>query len=198
MIKKQISMNELEKNIAALFEVNLNDLKIISSYFHPVQLKKGEYFFKIGAPCNRMGFVQSGLLREVVDLPDKEITKWIATPGYFVTELSGFLFDKPAESALQALTDCELMTISKEDYRNLGKLIPSWNTVEKLFMAKCFSTMGDRILAFISMTAEERYNQLWNSNKELFNQVPLQYLASMLGMTPETFSRLRKKSTSIS
>jgi CRP/FNR family transcriptional regulator, anaerobic regulatory protein len=191
-------MNELEKNIAAIFEVNPTDLKIISSYFHPVQLKKGEYFFKAGSSCNRLGFVQSGLLREVVDLPDKEITKWIATPGYFVTELSGFLFDKPAESTLQALTDCELVTISKEDYRSLGKLIPSWNTVEKLFMAKCFSIMGDRILAFISMTAEERYNQLWNSNKELFNQVPLQYLASMLGMTPETFSRLRKKSTSIS
>ena len=58
--------------------------------------------------------------------------------------------------------------------------------------------MSDRILAFISMTAEERYIQLWNTNKELFNQVPLQYLASMLGMTPETFSRLRKKLTAIS
>lgn len=191
-------MNELERNIAALFEVNANDLKIISSYFRPVQLNKGEYFFKTGSYCNQLGFVQSGLLREIVDLPDKEITKWIATPGYFITELSGFLFDKPAESALQALTDCELYVISKEDYSNMGKTILSWNTVEKLFMAKCFSIMGDRILAFISMTAEERYNQLWNSNKELFNQVPLQYLASMLGMTPETFSRLRKKNAFIS
>ncbi|MNY49182.1 hypothetical protein D3C86_1845770 [compost metagenome] len=76
----------------------------------------------------------------------------------------------------------------------MGKVVNSWNTVEKLFLAKCFTTMGDRILTFISMTAEERYNELWNANKELFNQVPLQYLASMLGMTPETFSRLRKKS----
>jgi CRP-like cAMP-binding protein len=191
-------MNELEKNIAALFEVNANDLKIISSYFHPVHLNKGDYFFKQEAYSNRFGFVESGLLREMVDLPDKEVTKWIATPGYFITDLSGFLFDKPATSTLQALTDCELYVINKEDYSNMGKMIPSWNTVEKLFLAKCFSTMGDRILSLISMTAEERYHQLWNSNKELFNQVPLQYLASMLGMTPETFSRLRKKSTSIS
>lgn len=191
-------MNELEKNIASLFEVKATDLKIISSYFHLIHLSKGDYFFQAGGYCNQLGFVQSGLLREIVDLPDKEITKWIATPGYFVTDLSGFLFDKPATSALQALTDCELVVISKEDYSNMGKTIHSWNTVEKLFMAKCFSTMGDRILAYISMTAEERYHQLWNSNKELFNQVPLQYLASMLGMTPETLSRLRKKSTSIS
>lgn len=189
-------MNELQKNIAALFEVNAGDLKTISAFFHPVQLNKGEYFLKSGAYANRMGFIQSGIMRELVNLPDKEVTKWIATPGYFVTDLSSFLFHEPAKSALQALTPCELFVISKEDYNNMGKVVSSWNTVEKLFLAKCFTTMGDRILTFISMSAEERYNELWNANKELFNQVPLQYLASMLGMTPETFSRLRKKSLS--
>lgn len=191
-------MNELEKNIAALFEVNREDLKTISSYFYPIQLNKGEFFFKEHGYSNHLGFVKSGLLREWVGLPDKEITKWIATPGYFIADLNSFLVDKPAASSLQALTDCELYVISKDDYRNMGKSIPTWNTIEKLFMAKCFATMGNRILAFISMTAEERYIQLWNANKELFNQVPLQYLASMLGMTPETFSRLRKKIGSIS
>ena len=191
-------MNELEQHIAALFEVNAADLKTISAQFRPVQLTKGECFFKENGYSDHMAFVKSGLLREWVDLPEKEVTKWIATPGYFITDLNSFLFDKPAVSSLQALTDCELAVISKEDYRNMGKSIPTWNTVEKLFLAKCFGIMSDRILAFISMTAEERYLQLWNANKELFNQVPLQYLASMLGMTPETFSRLRKKMASIS
>lgn len=188
-------MNELQKNIASLFEVHADDLETISAFFHPVRVNKGDYFLKSGAYANQMGFIQSGMMREWVHLPDKEVTKWIATPGYFVTDLSSFLFHEPAKSSLQALTPCELYVISKEDYSNLGKVVSSWNTVEKLFLAKCFATMSDRILTFISMTAEERYNELWNANKELFNQVPLQYLASMLGMTPETFSRLRKKST---
>lgn len=189
-------MNELQKNIASLFEVNTEDLKTISAFFHPIQMSKGEYFLQSGEYANRMGFIQSGMMRELVNLPDKEVTKWIATPGYFVTDLSSFLFHEPAKSTLQALTPCELYVISKEDYSSLGNVVSSWNTVEKLFLAKCFATMSERILTFISMTAEERYHELWNSNKELFNQVPLQYLASMLGMTPETLSRLRKKSIS--
>lgn len=188
-------MNELEQHIASFFEVSTTDLEIICSFFRPMQLEKGAYFLKEGAYARQMGFVRSGILRESVHLPDKEITKWIATPGYFITDLGSFLFDKPAKSSLQALTECDLLVISLEDYQNLGKLIPSWNTVEKLFLAKCFGLMEERITGFISMTAEERYNRLWEANKELFNQVPLQYLASMLGMTPETFSRLRKKNS---
>ena len=142
-------MNELEQNIAALFEVKSDDLKTISSCFRPLELSKGSFFFKEEAYSNQLGFVKSGLLREWVDLPEKEVTKWIATPGYFIADLNSFLFDKPAASSLQALTDCELYVISKEDYRNMGKSIPTWNTVEKLFMAKCFATMSDRILSFI-------------------------------------------------
>ena len=65
--------------------------------------------------------------------------------------------------------------------------------LEKLFIVRCFSMMEDRIFSHLSMSAEERYNLFFESNRELFNQVPLQYIASMLGMSPETFSRIRKK-----
>ena len=63
------------------------------------------------------------------------------------------------------------------------------------FIARCFTVLEDRVVQHLALSAEERYAQLWNFNKELFNQVPLHYLASMLGMTPETFSRIRKKAS---
>jgi CRP-like cAMP-binding protein len=56
--------------------------------------------------------------------------------------------------------------------------------------------MESRVFDLISLTAEDRYKSLFEQNRELFNQVPLQYIASMLGMTPETFSRIRKKQSS--
>ena len=87
----------------------------------------------------------------------------------------------------------DLPTIKREDYYKIGQLIAAWYKFEKRFLAHYFTLMEDRIFSHLSMTAEERYNFFFENNKELFNQVPLQYIASMLGVTPETFSRIRKK-----
>jgi CRP-like cAMP-binding protein len=165
----------------------------ISLFFKLVTLKKGEYFLKTGRHSERLGFVKNGIIREFVFIDDKEVTKWISTKGYFVVDLSSFVFQQTARWNIQALTDCELYIIDTKDYQRIRQVIPRWTELEKLFIAKCFTVLEDRVLQHLSMTAEERYNQLFNFNKELFNQVPLQYLASMLGMTPETLSRLRKK-----
>ncbi|HAM98646.1 MAG TPA: cyclic nucleotide-binding protein [Marinilabiliales bacterium] len=186
-------MTELEKYIQTYFGVNKDDLTKISSFFKPSALKKGDYFLKTGRHSDRLGFVQSGIIREFVFIDDKEVTKWISTKGYFAVDLSSFIFQLPARWNIQALTDCELYIIDSKGYQKIGQVIPRWAELEKLFIAKCFTVLEDRIITHLSMTAEERYNHLFNFNKELFNLVPLQYLASMLGMTPETLSRLRKK-----
>lgn len=188
-------MTELEKYIYTYFGVYKNDIEKISSFFKPRHLKKGDFFLKAGRQSTRLGFVQSGIVREFVVTNDKEVTKWICTKGYFVVDLSSFVFQQAARWNFHALTDCELFVIESEDYRKIGQVLPRWLELEKLFIAKCFTVLEDRVLQHLSMTAEERYQQLFNFNQDLFNQVPLQYLASMLGMTPETLSRLRKKRT---
>ncbi|MEQ9378164.1 MAG: Crp/Fnr family transcriptional regulator [Imperialibacter sp.] len=187
-------MTELEKYIQSFFGVTSQDATKISAWFKPIHLKKGEFYLHAGRYSDRMGFVQSGILREYFDTGEKELTKWISTKGYFALDLSSFLFDKTARWNIQALADTEMYVMDKARYRELGKLIPQWTELEKLFIAKCFTVLEDRVVSHLSMTAEQRYHQLFNFNKELFNLVPLQYLASMLGMTPETLSRLRKKS----
>ena len=188
-------MTELENYIHSYFGVNKDDLSKISSFFKPLTLKKGDYFLKTGKHSDRLGFVQTGIIREFVLIEEKEVTKWISTKGYFVVDLSSFVFQQTARWNIQALTDCELYVIDIQDYQKIGQVMPRWTELEKLFIAKCFTFLEDRVLQHLSMTAEDRYKQLFTFNKELFNQVPLQYLASMLGMTPETLSRIRKKAT---
>lgn len=188
-------MNELETYIHHYFAVTQADVQRISAFFKPVQLAKGEHFLKTGRYADRLGFVQSGLIREYITTADGDITKWISTKGYFVVDLSSFVFGQPARWNIEALTDCELYVVSQEDYRKIKDVVSGWAELEKLFIAKCFTVLEDRVIMHLSMTAEQRYRQLFNYNPALFNTVPLQYLASMLGMTPETFSRIRKKNT---
>jgi len=187
-------MTELEKYITAYFgKVEPAELEIIVSFFKLSHLKKGDYFLQSGKTADQLSFVQSGLLRVFAVIAEKEVTQWISTRGYFITDLSGFIFGKPARWNIQALTDVVLFTISRAGYYQIAELVPGWQKFEKLFIAKCFTMLEDRVFTHLSMTAEERYSLFFEQNKELFNQVPLQYLASMLGMTPETFSRIRKK-----
>lgn len=187
-------MTELEQQIKSYFGVlRPDELQTIGAFFKPYSLKRGDYLLQEGRRCDKMSFIQSGLLRVFALADGKEITQWISSPGYFVTDLAGFMLENPSRWTIQALTDAEIFSISRENYKTLTELVPRWNELEKLFIVKCFTIMEDRIFSHLSMTAEERYQFFFDHHREFFNQVPLQYIASMLGMTAETFSRVRKK-----
>ncbi len=189
-------MIELQQYITSYFGVQNESLEQVASFFQPTSLEKGDFFLKTGEICDRLSFIRSGLLRIYVFTEQgDEVTQWISTQGYFVTDLSSFVFDSPARWTIQALSDAELFSITKADYQTIGQQVPEWHEFEVRFITRCFATMEERIFTHLSMTAEERYWTFFENNKELFNQVPLQYIASMLGMTPETFSRIRKKAS---
>lgn len=188
-------MTELEKYIESYFGIlDQQALLAISKLFKPHAIHRGEFLLRTGDTCDFLSFVQQGIVRiYVLTEEGKEVTQWISTKGYFLTDLSSLVFNNPARWNIQALADTELYTIDKHDYQKIGEIVPQWHELEKLFIARCFTILEDRVFAHLSMTAEERYHRFFEQNKELFNQVPLQYIASMLGMSPETFSRIRKK-----
>lgn len=171
-----------------------DDLAVIHSYFKEEKLNRNEKFTESGQICNKLSIVKSGILRVYALSEDgREITQWLSTKDFFVTELMGFFFNQPNRWTIQAFTEAELLSISKTDYITLCQEFPKWIEIEKQFIIKCFAMMEDRIFSHLSMTAEERYNRYFEQHRELFHLVPLQYIASVLGMTPETFSRIRKR-----
>jgi CRP-like cAMP-binding protein len=179
-------LTELQKYITSYFGITNQNLDKITALFTESELKKGEFFTKSGQYCEKLSFIRSGFIRVFANANDKEVTQWISTKGSFITDLYSFTFKQRAKWNIQALTDCEL-------YNNL---VPNWAEMEKKFIAGCFIQLEDRVFSHLSLSAEERYDKLFENNKELFNQVPLQYLASMLGMSPETLSRIRNKKIS--
>jgi CRP/FNR family transcriptional regulator, anaerobic regulatory protein len=188
-------MVTLETYINQYFGIHdLNEIKSIVHLFKPATYKKGDYILQTGKRCNILSFVQQGLLRIFALHDGKEVTQWISKNGYFAVDLSSFINETPSRFNIQALEKTTVFNITKADYKTINDTIPSWATLEKLFLVKCFTTLEDRIFNHLHMSAEERYQSFFEDNSELFNQVPLQYIASMLGMTPETLSRIRKNS----
>lgn len=186
-------MFELKKHIIETFGFTEGEFQNINNFFQIKKIKKGDYFLKEGQYVKQLGFVEQGILREYLFVNDKEVTKWFSTSGYFAVDLSGFLFDQKSKVNYQAITDVELLVISKEHYNNISTKVSRWGKLEKMFLAKCFTVLENRIVSHLALSAEERYNQLFTFNPSLFNEVPLNQLASMLGMTAETLSRIRKK-----
>ncbi len=186
-------MTDLEQYINVNFGVAGDELSRIASMFEPEVVNKGDFYIKSGAACDKLSFVQSGFLRLFATLDEKDITQWIFSKGYFIGDMPSLTFGIPSRWNIQALCDTALYTIQKDSYNKIVETVPRWPEIEKHFMIHCFTIMENRIFAHLSMSAEERYNAFYEQNKELFNQVPLQYIASLLGMTPETFSRVRKR-----
>ncbi|MDX2286427.1 MAG: Crp/Fnr family transcriptional regulator [Bacteroidia bacterium] len=184
---------EFEVYLQRYFGFAAQDLHAIAAHFAPLTLKKHSFYLREGEYAHRLGFLRSGMIREFLTDGEQEVTKWIATPGYFVVDLASFLFDRPARWNMQALADCELLVLDREAYEQIRRAVPGWAEAEKTFIARCFTVLEERVVHHLSLSAEQRYDALFAMAPELFTQVPLQYLASMLGMKPETLSRIRKK-----
>lgn len=187
-------MNTLRTHIQQVF--GLDEEKMIEkmeSLFVEESLAKGDFLVQQNGICNKMCFVKSGYLRVYAYVDGKEVTQWISGSDYFLTELSSFMFGTESRFNIQAITPVEIYSIHKDKYLLLNQQVKGWTELEKMFLVRCFTTMENRIFGHLAMSAEERYKVFFETNKDLFQNVPLQYIASMLGMTPETFSRVRKK-----
>lgn len=156
--------------------------------------KKGEFLTEKGKINDKLAFVAKGYCRVyVIDLEGNEVTIHITGNVDFIGAISSFLMRTPSEEYVQAVTDTEVLTLTYNALQNLYNTSKSWEHIGRRIMERLFLSKQLRVISFITQTAEERYLYLLKKNPDLILNVPGQYVASFLGVTPETLSRIRAR-----
>lgn len=158
------------------------------------RLDKSDYYVKEGETCKSVTFVLSGILRSYYT-SDKgdDITYCITFPNNFMTAYSSFLTNQPTQENIQAITDTELLIISKEKIERLVHNSHNWVIFQKTIAEQQYIELEKRIFLLQGSNATKRYAELIKNQPNYIQDIPLQYLASYLGISQRHLSRIRKE-----
>jgi CRP/FNR family transcriptional regulator, anaerobic regulatory protein len=154
-------------------------------------IAKGEIIINAGERCNHIYFIEKGLLRGFYFNEDKEITNWFASDGEFATSFYSFIGKQASTETIEALEDCELLQLSYDDLQGLYENFPATERLGRIITENYYLKLESRFLSIQFKTAKERYLHLMATHPILLQRAPLGYIASWLGITQETLSRIR-------
>lgn len=160
----------------------------------PKTMPKGAYFIQEGKICKEVAFLTSGILRTFSRAESGvETTYCITFPGALMTAYSSFITGEPSIENIQALVPIELLLIQKSDLEHLSNTNLNWSKFLKIIAEQQYLELEKRIFQFQQEKAKTRYLGLLQHQPVYVLQIPLQYLASYLGISPRHLSRLRKE-----
>lgn len=159
----------------------------------PHKLRKGELLVTSGEVCNAIYYVKRGMLRGYVKEGVKDITTWITGEHELVSSISSFDLQIPAKENIQAIEDCELVGLTYQNMEYLYEHFAEVNIVGRKLLMQYYRDAEER--AFIARLTEatSKYKRFIETKSHMLNRVPLKFIASYLGMTLETLSRIRSK-----
>jgi len=184
----------LLQNIAALVELNQQEQDHLLSVFKPKKIRKRQYLVQAGDGCRYETYVVKGCLRQFyVDETGVEHTMMIATEDWWTSDMFGLITGNPSLTNIEALEDSELLLIDKNDFEQLLVNTPKLERFFRIKLQRAFVGHQRRIIENMSMPAEQRYLNFIEQFPLLEQRIPQKHIASYLGITPESLSRIRSK-----
>jgi len=183
----------LVKFIQQIIPITTKEAVDISNFFQYTELKKGDFLVEENKVSDSYLFLVKGLLRTYLyDIDGNEITTDFYTKNDVVFEVTSFFQRIPSQVNIQAITNCEGYTLSYEQLNSLFHNRPAFRDFGRAILVKEFIASKKRTISMINQTAEQRYKALLQLQSEIVINAPLKYIASYLGITDSTLSRIRK------
>ncbi len=181
----------------------MNDAEwaVLAPHLEVSTLKKKKFFTEPGSICNQIGLVVKGAVRYFMVKDGEEITGYFSFENELLSSYKSFLTRQPAESYIQALEDCQIVTLSYKAMQQAyeDNLIgPKMERFGRLIAEHYLICYEDRVSSFVTQTPEERYNKLLETGGEILQRIPQHYIANFLGITPVSLSRIRRRIMKIS
>jgi CRP-like cAMP-binding protein len=158
-----------------------------------MHLKKGDFFLKAGEINNRLGFVNKGLIRYFVYKNDDESTIEFTSEGEFIAEYQSFLDNSEAIQYIQAIEDTTLLVTDNDGIQQLYNTTKNGNLIGRLVIEYRYNHLMKQLLSIYMHDPEQRYRNFIKVYPDLIQRVPQYYVASYVGVKPESLSRIRKR-----
>lgn len=171
-----------------------NEVMDIVGCFEARHFNKGDYFVREGDISSKLGLIETGQFQFYsIAEQGEERTSYISLPNTFVASLLSYIAETPSRENIRALVQSKVWVIDKRHVVALQNRIPRFKDFYIELIEWQICCIDKNRFDLITLTSEQRYEKLIKEEPELLQQVPLQYIASMLGMTPRHLSRLRAK-----
>lgn len=186
-------MEEFTNYLLQFGNLNEQQIDLITKKATEVALRKDDFFWEAGKAVRQIGFITSGVLRVYYyNNKGEEITRYFVDENHLILNGQNTETNFTPSEYLQAITDCKLIVFSSQDWKEISETIIGWETILQKIMGKNHREKIARRSELVSQDATTRYREFIEKFPMLANRVPLSYIASYLGITSSSLSRIRK------
>lgn len=172
------------------------EFSLVLSCFRREYIPRKFFFLKAGQVAKYKAYINKGSVRNfTTDEKGGEHILYFSFEDWWVGDLESFYNQQPATINVQAMEDCEILCLPKTDLERLGEQIPKLKELFAEKEKKSFFTYIQRLQEVKTLSAEDRYLNLIDKHPEIFQRIPLQYIAMYLDIEPQSLSRMRKRLT---
>lgn len=185
---------KLQQYLQKLNPMSNETTSLVASYFKKEVLLKSKLIIQEGKTSKHSYFIEEGIVRcYIIDLNGNEVTTRFYTAPDFLNDYLSFFKQQPSEENYELITDSVLWSISFENVQHCFHNIPEFREWGRMLLTLNYATLHKKMISFHKNTAQERYLELLQNQPEIIKEVPLHIIASYLGITKYSLSRIRKE-----